>query len=559
MKILSCVAENFASYSKLEFVFQNNGLALISGPTGSGKSTLCDIVPWILFGRTSKGGAVDEVLSWSGNGTTEGHISIELSNGDSLSITRIRTSKSQDLYYETNTACRKRGKDIADTQTQINELLGFDYDLYLSGAYFHEFSQTANFFTTTAKNRRVITEQLVDLTLAKKLTENLSEYKKLIKKEQQSLLNSLEVKENNLVNLVKLANREAELCNKWEDKKNSTLQSLIKLNNEFEEQQVKTYEKELTKHYSKVLDLELQSCEIMNEIVSDEEIAVRKEKLAANRANNRQEVCSECGNLKGRDKELVYVKEEYTIKNIESSNEIKKINYKKTLYNLEQLRQNEPKKNKIENPYQKQIDDLKAETNPHIESTEQLKSECKETKAEINQVKLDLEQISLELADVGTLLDVTDEFRGSIIQNTIIDIQNQTNSILSEYFDGELRIRFVVESADKLEIEIFKDGNSCVYTQLSKGQRQLLKLSFCISVMRAISAHHGINFSAIFLDEIADGCDDNIRLKAFNLLEKISLEYDSVFVIEHSEAIKSMFNNRYEVRLVNGNSEIGQA
>jgi len=59
VKILSCVLENFASYERLEFDFSPQGLTLIEGPTGSGKSTLCDAIPWILFGRTAKDGALD--------------------------------------------------------------------------------------------------------------------------------------------------------------------------------------------------------------------------------------------------------------------------------------------------------------------------------------------------------------------------------------------------------------------------------------------------------------------------------------------------------------------
>jgi ABC-type lipoprotein export system ATPase subunit len=95
---------NFGSYKHLEFDFNSNGLTLISGPTGSGKSTLCDIVPWILFGRTSKGGAVDEVRSWDAEEATTGTLMLH-----GISITRSR--KPNDLTID-----GRRGKDLNDTQ-----------------------------------------------------------------------------------------------------------------------------------------------------------------------------------------------------------------------------------------------------------------------------------------------------------------------------------------------------------------------------------------------------------------------------------------------------------
>jgi len=124
MRIISCTAENFASYKKLEFSFDSEGLALIQGATGSGKSTLCDLVPWVLFGKTAKGGAADEVISWNNKGITKSLITIETKPGVIYDITRIRGNKSNDLYFTDAFINQSpvRGKDLADTQKMINNL-----------------------------------------------------------------------------------------------------------------------------------------------------------------------------------------------------------------------------------------------------------------------------------------------------------------------------------------------------------------------------------------------------------------------------------------------------
>src|ERR1700677_767637 len=196
MKILSVSLENFASYKKLSFDFQSQGLTLIQGANGSGKSTLCDAIPWILFGKTAKDGKSDEVRSWNTAEPTIGAIEVQLELYE-VNITRIR-GKNNDLYYSftADEAQNKiRGKDLMDTQRMINGLLGADYDLYLAGSYYHEFSQTAQFFTTTAKNRRSICEQLVDLSLPIKLQLNAHDLRKThvrTSQEIQSKINELQ-------------------------------------------------------------------------------------------------------------------------------------------------------------------------------------------------------------------------------------------------------------------------------------------------------------------------------------------------------------------------------
>ncbi len=74
--------------------------------------------------------------------------------------------------------------------------------------------------------------------------------------------------------------------------------------------------------------------------------------------------------------------------------------------------------------------------------------------------------------------------------------------------------------------------------------------------MRAVSNHHGVKFEQIFIDEALEGLDESMKLKAWGLLESLSSEYESIFVIDHSESIKAMANNKYKVELINGKSKI---
>ena len=61
---LKAGARNFCVYQELiEFEFKNNKICMITGPNGTGKTTLIDILPFSLYGTTSKGLRSDDVVN----------------------------------------------------------------------------------------------------------------------------------------------------------------------------------------------------------------------------------------------------------------------------------------------------------------------------------------------------------------------------------------------------------------------------------------------------------------------------------------------------------------
>lgn len=470
MRVISCNLQNFASYKTLNFDFNDRGLCLVEGPTGSGKSTLCDAIPWILFGKTAKNGAVDEILSWPGDQVTKGILHIEL-DSSAVIIQRSRGAKSKDndfFYYKVGGA-EVRGKDLLDTQCLLNNLLGVDSDLYLSGSYFHEFSQTAQFFTTTAKNRRAICEQIIDLSLAKKLDLKLAE----TLKENRNLLYEVDISAGRL---------RAEL-------------GVLNKINETESFKYKKWEETRT---SKKIHLE-----------------TTYDKYEINRKKPDSGKCPTCG---------------------------AKIHTKLIVDNSE-------------NPYLEQLASLEREDNPHSGTSKDYSDEII-TKTELLEEEQYLyAKISNKINDLEILQSVNATFRSILVNNTITYVENQTNEYLTEYFDSEVKINFKMTD-NKLEVEIQKDGNLCSYSQLSKGQRQLLKLCFGVSVMKGVSNHHGVKFHQLFFDEAFDGLDGEFKTKVFRMLQTIGLQYESVFVVEHSSEIKSLFDTKYSVQLINGSSII---
>lgn len=495
MKIIAASVRNFASYEQLEIDFTGKSLTLVSGPTGSGKSTLCDIVPWVLFGCTAKDGSVDEIVRWGSAEPTEGEIKVEV-NGEIYRIYRAR-GKSNDLYIDRQSTLT-RGKDLNDTQRLINDLLGTTAEKYLSSSYYHEFSKAASFFTATAKNRRVMTEQMVDLSLAINVTEGLKSTAKNLKSSVIQLEAKIKSLEDECQFLTSQAAKEIAQAAIWEEDRLTKIDS--------KSLKYETFEQDREQQVTELVEL--------------------SDKWELERSHEKDGRCPTCN---GKVK----------IKHKHSNNP-----YTNRIYAVVSR----------ENTYQDEIQELIAASNPYHRTDNLERFNVKsEQKAK---AILDVNQSKVELADITTLGDIIDDFRGLLIKRAISELERTTNKLLRAHFDAEISVSFSADSLDKLEVEILKDGHHATFTQLSKGQRQLLKLCFGVSVMKQVANHSGISTNVAFFDEALDGLDDILKVKAFNLLQELSTSFEAVFVVEHSSALKERFTNQIKVFISNGVSGI---
>ncbi len=571
MKILSATVENFASYERLEFSFNDQGLTLISGPTGSGKSTLCDIIPWILFGVTAKNGAVDEIRSWNSDEITRGGIRIDLGY-DTLVVRRERGPN--DLWYilykDPHYPSGKRGKDLADTQKQINQLLNMSAETYLAGSYLHEFSQTAQFFTTSAKNRRVITEQLADLSMAKNLQEKSNEYKKELKLEIEGFTMKIALYKHNIDALEKNQKETRVRSSRWEELHKDHIFNISRKAKNFDiskraklDELAHQHSEHELKRQNTIDDISSEIAELERQLNPAYYYTIRIEALNSRIAQCKNIVCTSCHTPLANTDIMVATKELYQIEQQQKA-QIQVQNRIDGLYNRKTTvsQQNNPYQKAMEdeeqriNTYVEQLEELKKDANPHEEILHLIASDLSITTILLAKLESESEDLRVELSDIALLQETIASFRSVLLERTIAFLQDTTNTLLNDHFDAEIRIVLSAQDADKIEVEIMKDGHIATYTQLSKGQRQLLKLCFGVSVMQAISNYNGTNFNCLFFDECLDGMDDVIKAKSFTLLEKLATNYESVFIVEHSEAIKSLFTNRYDVSLKDGSSEI---
>lgn len=573
MRILDCKVCNFGSYKHLTFQFAGKGLTLIQGDTGSGKSTLCDIIPWILFGKTAKGGTADEVLTWGEEDITTGHINVDVGTY-TLSITRKRSSKSKhsDLFFESSNKPGEiqRGKDATDTQRLIIEQLkDLTYDLYVSGAYFHEFSPSVQFFTANAKTRREICEQIMDLDLAKTLqaksAEKYSDAEDEFEQTNKDIENHKQAIKAETDYYKKLRTKYYE----WEANQRAKKEDLSLKSSNFDYDKnirltaLKKQQKERQEsivHMSNLVGVMQEEYDLGSSIALKDMDAIDL-KLAD------LETCDKCGSilLHTEEAESLKVKRKQALSHSEAASKnltkIKVLEQKiKSEVNLLTLDEKDiANEVVVTNHYADFLRSIDTETNPHatmLRTADQDMFSLSETLSALSDLKEEQQQY---LSDLFVLKSALANFRSIVAVNTVAYLETTTNKMLHDHFDNEIKVELSAAQSDKINIIITKDGNVCTYTQLSKGQRQLLKLCFGVAVMKCVSNRHSSKFEQVFFDEALDGMSDELKVKSYGLLQTLETQYDSIFVVDHSADFKNLFSNQYRVVLGNSGSIIEES
>lgn len=604
MKPKSCHVENFGSYESADFDFANQGLTLINGVTGSGKSSLCDFAAWTLYGETSKGGSVEDVKSWGSTEPTKGILELETANGDELVVTRIRGRPSQnDLYFTVNNGDKVRGKDIIETQKLLNDKLGVDATTFNIASYYSQFSDADKFFTAKAKDRREILERITDLALPVKISEKASEVRKTVKKaleEKTQEKSRLEGALQAIKNQCEHMNSESK---KWEANKRAQIADLSAKWESFEDDKAR-----------EIRNLRGQIDDLTKEIVSDEEFVtqldlINKEKeqlkehkemynqisllindlkrdiedVAKESKSHQDNVCNACkrpikkGNpalveeLRNKQSSLEadfklateHFKEvkEKLAKEALLDKAIGDVNFRQRQNGTIVLRMSQ-RENALKlveeklNIYELKLQSVQESVNPYTSTLQDLLGTGVLRQLDVAKANNDLAALTKKITTLTTIYDLSFVMRAEMLRTAVEALQDATNDRLTRFFDSEFKVEFLLEDTDKLVVKIYKDIHECSFNCLSGGQRRLLTLCFTVALMKAIEEAAGIRFSVRMFDESLNGIDEELKNKAFRLFEELAGTTESVFLIDHSESLKSLFDKQYLVTNSGGSSVI---
>ncbi|AOQ24604.1 hypothetical protein MTAT_19470 [Moorella thermoacetica] len=190
MNLQSVSLKNFTNYRQETVDLTDIHLAALTGRNGSGKSSLMpDSILYALFGATERSNLVDDLVT---KNQKDMEVGVEFTiGGQRWKVIRSRQLKGRGkttlaLYQWDNGWINRSGKDIADTQKSINDLLGMDYNSFKASVFALQ-GQADNFTSARPAERKDILFQVLGLSEWASYEEVVKDQVKQVKIELQVL------------------------------------------------------------------------------------------------------------------------------------------------------------------------------------------------------------------------------------------------------------------------------------------------------------------------------------------------------------------------------------
>lgn len=534
---------NFKSlYGEHYFDFDKcKGLIKLSGPIGSGKTSLAEAIIWGLFGNI-KGQTNTSIVSWN-----EKVCEIELNITSNNKQINIKRNLKEPLYISVD------GKTIAasnkkDTQQILEEELLDVPKLAIVKMCIISFSQ----FNSLANMNPAETKQFLDDIFGFKL---FTEYNNII-------VNERKIFQNEIIKLEALfeeTNKQIETLKEKKDKQKNEIinnTNISKLNEDksiYLEKGIEIKTKKdniINEKNAKIKEIDLNIREIDKKIV---EITTLGKQARNNYNTFKSGICPTCGQ-KIEQSHLDLYKNQ--INECQSNYE----NCNKEKQNLEK------KKIEISNSYNSNINDFESQLEEFRSKINLINSELKtynesielinnnydelisEYEAKLQNIDNNLKKSNkdlLEWDELSTLFTKTLRYR---LLETLIPHINKSIQYFINKLDQSFSLKFDQEFKAHIYVEYY--NREIAYNNLSTGQKKTLDLAIIFGILQNIMTT--IDTNIIFLDELFSNMDADARNIMLSLLnESISDNNKSIFVVNHAEMQDDYFDHKIRVKLEN--------
>lgn len=542
------IIEGFCSIGTLELPLNNNGITIIKGANGLGKTTIFSALVWVLYGKTLKG--ISDVNLWKKFRTkdykgTKVEIYFE-SNNSIHKIIRCQNytedvdgakGGSRLIYLIDAEQVKEKGK--LKLQSLIEKNLGMSYNLFINSVMFGQGMK--RLIQESGSDKKQLFEEIFELNYISKARKIAQDKYNELRVELDGLMEKLESNQNYIDSILsdlnytksKRDNFKSELANKVKSYKDKIILSTkrvdelaLKTNKVDINQHNKTIEgikRKITLYQNKVSDLKkLQKVplqDLVNEVIellenkeytesisklktirdsfsSSESYILRISKLQNKLTNEIESKNS----LEKTILTLKYAKEE--VKSLESR--------------LKELKSQNPDFESVINKQSKKLENYK-------KSISQIKSQIQELEKQVNLYKW---AYSEPFGNNG--------IKAFIFESSLSEL----NNLLSSYSEVlGFNIKFMVDlnsSRKDFVVNINLEGVEVFYEELSGGQKQLVNLAMALAMNQIITQSKGVNIA--FLDEVFESLSyDNIEV-VIGLIKKVYRE-KTLFLITHYESL----------------------
>lgn len=525
MKINKIKINNFKSiYDEFEIDFDElNGFWKISGPVGSGKTTIGEAIIFGLFGAVNDKNNGD-LISWG-----QKHGLVELwceSKNSNIYIKRELNAYGQSPVYvevdgEEMIFANKRDAQIKleseyyDTSKMILELLCI--------ISFNNFKSLASLNTSDTK-------KFLDQVLGFQI---LSEYADTCKELKQENLELIQKCKNS----INLFQAQIEQFNKLlsEEKIEGDIDNIKNILTNLKQKQ-----KELTTINTNKLS------ELNNKIIKLKQDLSTIITLGKNKAKEiefiERGICPTCGaeidksHLSEKKEEREVLAKQYKYINddiLSAEGEYKNIqvNYNQEAQDLN----NEIRKNEV---FLIKLEEQAKRSNINIKQINELE-------AKINDLNSEYSKLSSEDAQWTELYNILSSDVRSKILGSFIPILNDNIQKYSQML--QLPYNIIFDNSFKCNIELFGINDKIPITSLSTGQLKIVDMVIILGILGTVLGSNGINI--IFLDELFSNLDEDLRENMCSILKATISQDKCVFIISHQDINSQLFNGVFDLKL----------
>lgn len=532
--------QNFKSiYGSQTFNFDNlKGLIKLSGPIGSGKTTIAEAILWGLYG-TVKGQNNGQLISWNAKACE-----IEINLTSKNKKVHIVRNIYQPLIVEVN------GKTLlASSKRNTQEILEDEiYDVpklavtKMCVISFNAFNSLAAMSPNETKiflddifgfklfsdyNNEVIIERKAQQNEQLKLNSIYEETLKQIDqlKEKQTS-QTMQLKES--VDLTGIQSQRTELVNKGVSIKNK--KSEIKKERDLKN---KEFENRIQEFIAKMSE------------------AATLGKQAKNNYNTfKSGVCPTCGQKIDQEHIDTYKNkmEEYAKIYRDNETEKKKLEIEKNnVYETYLLRMNECDSDM--DSLRKNISIIDAKLKSYNDSVQLIQDNydelIKEYEDKANNIKEELDKCDIEIGEWNEMNELfTKTLRYNLLETLIPHINKSI-----QFFINKMDQSYKIQYDQEFKPHIFVDGwdKEIAYNNLSTGQRKSLDLAIIFGILQNVIT--SIDFNVFVLDELFSNMDSDARNIMLNLLKETMSEDKTIFVMNHAEMADDFFKFKIRVKL----------
>lgn len=532
--------QNFKSiYGSQTFNFDNlKGLIKLSGPIGSGKTTIAEAILWGLYG-TVKGQNNGQLVSWNAK-ACEIEINLTSKNKEVHIIRNIYQPLIVEINGKTLLASSKRNtqeileEEIYDVpKLAITKMCVISFNAFNSLAAMSPgetkifLDDIFGFKLFSDYNNEVVIERKVKQNEQLKLNSIYEETLKQIDqlKEKQTS-QTMQLKES--VDLTGIQSQRTELVNKGVSIKNK--KSEIKKERDLKN---KEFENRIQEFIAKMSE------------------AATLGKQAKNNYNTfKSGVCPTCGQKIDQEHIDTYKNkmEEYAKIYRDNESEKKKLEIEKhNVYETYLLRMNECDSDM--DSLRKNISIIDAKLKSYNDSVQLIQDNyddlIKEYEDKANNIKEELDKCDIEIGEWNEMNELfTKTLRYNLLETLIPHINKSI-----QFFINKMDQSYKIQYDQEFKPHIFVDGwdKEIAYNNLSTGQRKSLDLAIIFGILQNVIT--SIDFNVFVLDELFSNMDSDARNIMLNLLKDTMSNDKTIFVMNHAEMADDFFKYKIRVKL----------